>query len=349
VRGDGRIETIAGTGRFGYSGDGGPAVDADVGDLQGLAVSREGTIYVADRAHHVVRRVNAQGVVSTFAGTGRAGDSGELGPPARALLARPQDVAVATDGAVYVADSGNGQVRLATAALPGFEDVELTLPSSNGRELYLFTAEGRHLRTIDSLTGAVVYRFEYDGAGRLTKVVDGDGETTEIVRDPAGVPTKVVASGGQETVLTLDGNGYLKTVANPLSGEIVQLETLPSGLLSSYTDPAGGVARFFYDSRGRLIRDENAGDGFTTLARTEAGGMTIVTATSAVGRTTQYVTQRLSDGSTRRDTIDPAGVRTETVSRPDGTTVAVAPDGTQVTYATGPDPRWGMLAPLVES
>src|SRR5262245_34663357 len=346
VRGDGRIETVAGTGRFGYSGDGGPATAADFGDLQGIEVARDGAMYVADRAHHVVRKVSAQGIASTFAGDGAGGEEGEVGPPGQAQLSLPQDVAVGPDFAVYIADSGNGRVRRATTGLPGFQDADLAVPSQDGREVFLFTAEGRHLRTIDALTGTDLYRFEYDAQNRLTKVIDADGDTTQIVRAADGKPTKIVGPGGQETALTVDANGYLATVANPL-GQLYGLQTSPSGLLTSFTTPAGGVSRFFYDTRGRLIKDENAADGFTSLARNEVGRTTTVTSTTALGRSTQYVVTRLPDGSTQRRIVDPSGAVTDSFTTPDGTTDATTPDGTKLHVETGPDPRWGMMAPLV--
>jgi RHS repeat-associated protein len=347
VRSDGQIETVAGTGRYGYSGDGGPATDGDIGDTQGLGIGRDGAIYATDRAHNVVRRIDGAGTITTYAGTGVAGDAGELGPPAQAQLALPQDVAVAPNGVAYIADSGNGTVRTATPGLPGFEDADLTVPSQDGREVYQFNATGRHIRTVDALTGALRYRFEYDAAGRLLKAIDADGDTTEIVRDGLGRPTKVVASGGQETVLTVDGNGYLATAANPLTGQITHMQTKPNGLLESFTDPRGGTSEFFYDSRGRLIRDENAANGFTSLVRSETGSSTTVTATTALGRSTQYVVTRLPDGATKREVIEPSGARLESIERQDGTSDATDSDGTKLHLETGPDPRWGMRAPLV--
>ncbi|MFN3651139.1 MAG: SMP-30/gluconolactonase/LRE family protein [Armatimonadota bacterium] len=106
----GVIATVAGTGRDGYSGDGGPAVRATLNSPQGLAVDSDGTLYIADTYNHVVRRVDPQGRISTFAGT-EAGLAGDGGPAVRAQISLPTGVAVAPDGSVYISDSGNNRVR----------------------------------------------------------------------------------------------------------------------------------------------------------------------------------------------------------------------------------------------
>lgn len=111
----GRISTVAGNGRDDYSGDGGPAVKAALNNPQGIAPASDGSLFIADTFNHVVRRVDAQGVIRTFAGT-EAGLSGDGGPAVRAQISLPVAVAVAPDGSAYVSDSGNNRVRRVTPA-----------------------------------------------------------------------------------------------------------------------------------------------------------------------------------------------------------------------------------------
>src|SRR5262249_14275241 len=102
------IETVAGSGRM---GDGGAALMAQIGAIQGIAVDRLGNLYLADTDHHRVRKVNTAGVITTLAGTGAAGFSGDGGPAGSAQLNLPYGVAVDAGGVVYVADLGNHRVR----------------------------------------------------------------------------------------------------------------------------------------------------------------------------------------------------------------------------------------------
>ena len=108
----GAIARVAGTGQTGYSGDGGAATDARLNEPWGLAVDVAGNLYVADSANHRVRRVDAlTGRITTIAGTGEPGVSGDGGSALTARLNGPTDVAVDRAGHVYVADYGNYRVR----------------------------------------------------------------------------------------------------------------------------------------------------------------------------------------------------------------------------------------------
>ena len=106
----GTITTIAGNGIAAYAGDGGPAAAAAFNGPQDLAVTADGSIFVADTYNAVVRRIDAAGIVSTFAGS-EPGLGGDGGPATKALLNMPSAVAVAPDGAVYVSDAANSRIR----------------------------------------------------------------------------------------------------------------------------------------------------------------------------------------------------------------------------------------------
>ena len=157
--------------------------------------------------------------------------------------------------------------------MPGVSVSDVLIPSEDGQELYQFTSSGRHLRTLDALTGAVLYQFAYDAAGRLTQIKDGDGNITTVERDAAGNPTAIVAPFGQRTTLAVDANGYLAKVTSP-AGQAVQFTSTADGLLTQRTDPGGGVHNFSYDSLGRLARDEGPDGNFTTLDRTDGAKTT---------------------------------------------------------------------------
>ena len=106
----GIITTVAGTGTPGFSGDGGPATAARLFSPGGIAATRDGGYVFADVSGYRVRRVSRTGTISTVAGTGTPGFSGD-GGPATAAQIRPTSVAEASDGAILVADAGNGRVR----------------------------------------------------------------------------------------------------------------------------------------------------------------------------------------------------------------------------------------------
>lgn len=110
--GDGIPEPVAGTGAAGYTGDGGPATEAHLASPQGLAFDRLGALYVADRANHCIRRVDPRTrTITTVAGTGFAGASGDGGPARSAQLKDPVAVAVDGEGTLFIADLGNSRVR----------------------------------------------------------------------------------------------------------------------------------------------------------------------------------------------------------------------------------------------
>jgi sugar lactone lactonase YvrE len=111
IRPDGTVTTYAGTGRRGNRGDGGKAVDAQLNSPLGLALAKDGSLYVVEQLGNRVRVIRPDGRIEAFAGTGEPGLDGDGGPARSALLYAPSFVAVDLRGNVYVADTGNGRVR----------------------------------------------------------------------------------------------------------------------------------------------------------------------------------------------------------------------------------------------
>ena len=122
--------TVAGSGTQGYGGDGGSATAAQLYTPAGVAVDSAGNVYVADFSNNRVRRVSAAGAITTVAGSGGSGYSGDGGPAANARLNLPSAVAVDAAGNLFIADTGNNRIRMVTPAgvistvagngLPGF-------------------------------------------------------------------------------------------------------------------------------------------------------------------------------------------------------------------------------------
>lgn len=106
----GLITTIAGTGTPGFSGDGGPAERAELNAPQGLAVARDGTVYIADTGNERIRRIQ-DGVISTVAGTGSEGYGGDGTAGTKAQFDVPLGLALDSHDNLYIADSGNDRVR----------------------------------------------------------------------------------------------------------------------------------------------------------------------------------------------------------------------------------------------
>ncbi len=107
-----RISTVAGNGQKAYRGDGGPATDASLNMPHEIQFDSSRNLYIAERDNHVVRKVDAKtGIISTFAGTGVPGFSGDGGPATRAQLRQPHSIAVDTMGRLLICDIGNHRIR----------------------------------------------------------------------------------------------------------------------------------------------------------------------------------------------------------------------------------------------
>jgi RHS repeat-associated protein len=405
---EGFISTVAGNGADGFSGDGGLAVNAPIGEPLGVAVGPDGTLYIATRvaASGQIRSVSVDGIILTIAGNGQyaGGQHGDLsGLAAKSIGILPQHVAVARDGSVYFddlarvyrlqpdglvmrvlggdphADLGDGgfavdasisearglafgpdgRLVLSTPSRvrsvgPFGTKLQLAPPSwsfvgdvtlyPEGDVVHVFDAKGRHLKTVDRLTGSTIYDFGYDSSGRLVSVTGAQQELTAIQRAPSGAPTMIVAPGGEATALAVGADGYLASVTSP-SGASAHMTYAPGGILATYTDPRGGLHQFTYDEAGNLVRDDNAIGGYTTLARVDVPNGYEVTTTTALGRVKHYRLEDLPDGTRVHTVIDERGGVVASATAVNGTTTTTYADGSQSVTTFAPDPVWGLLDP----
>ncbi|HHW85535.1 MAG TPA: hypothetical protein GX400_04935, partial [Chloroflexi bacterium] len=411
---DGTITTAAGNGEAcaEVCGDGGPAAQAQFGWVVDLAIGPDGALYLLDLGLHSVRRIDASGVITTVTGSGAGCAAhepypaclGHGGPATLARLQNPNSLAVGADGSLYIGDAneyvlrvnsvgilnpvaGNGQfcatpdcgdggparantlygyinglavaadgslyisnanrIRRVAAALHGFTAQEIAIPSQDGALIYAFDANGRHLRTINALTGATVYTFGYDTAGLLVTITDGDGDVTTINRNAAGDPLAITGPYDQTTTLTLS-NGYLASITNP-AGERHQFSYAIGGLLMGFTTPRSQTTSYAYDALGRLIGVSDPVGGVKSLLRTDDEGGYQVVLLTGLGYTTTYRIEQLTDGSERQRNTAASGAVTDATVAQDGSQTTIAPDGTRFFVQSTPDPRFGMHAPIVAS
>jgi len=265
---DGAASVVVGTGKAGFSGDEGPAVQAVLNAPSGLALGPNGALYIADAGNQRIRRVGLDGIITTVAGKGQTtgretGDGGPASQGSFRLSERPElgmgrlcGIAVGPEGELYVADVGHGSVRRVAPPFSGISDSETLISSEDGAELYVFDGVGRHLQTLNGTTGTVLYRFVYDAAGRLTEVHEAADAVTRIERDKAGRPHALIGPDGKRTTLETGKGGCLSRIAFP-AGEAVEMEydSDAGGLLTSFKDAKGRIAHFRYDDGGNLLKE----------------------------------------------------------------------------------------------
>ncbi len=328
-----------------------------LGYIWNIAVGPAGTIllgetYTTPYMNSVgrVRAIASNGIITTIAGDGT---HGSILPPDGAFatgstVSVPWDVKVAPDGSVYIIDYDMNAVRRADHVFPATTSTNPVriVASADGSTADVFVS-GRHMRTIDTLTGAVLQTLGYDANGELASITDTYGNVTTIERDGSGNPAAIVAPGGQRTTLSVTG-GNLTGMNNP-AGEQYVFGYNAAGLISTLQDPRGGLHEFTYDPSGLLIKDEDPAGGFTSLARSAAINDTTVTRGTAEGRTATYEAQMQLSGVSVRANRGTDGLLSTTTEGIDLTRGSVDPDGTTSTVTQAADPRFGMMSPQVTS
>ena len=145
--------TIAGDGKRAYSGDGGPATAGSLNMPHEIVFDARNHMYIAERDSHVVRKVDGKtGVISTLAGTGTAGFSGDGGPASAAQLRQPHSIAIGPDGRLLICDIGNHRIRavdLATGVITTIGGTGERLPTPDGAPLSGTPLNGPRTMVID--------------------------------------------------------------------------------------------------------------------------------------------------------------------------------------------------------
>lgn len=345
---DGMIYRVAGCSPSPTAaGDGGPAVDALLTDPRFIVADRDGTVYFAEEDGRRVRRVDTEGVISTVAGTGEEGVAGDGGAAARSQLFDPWALALAPDGALLVVDQQNEGARIRSIDSPEVRNPkgEVLVAAEDATEIYVFDGQGRHLRTLDFLTGATRYSFQYSVAGLLTAVSDRSGNQTAIERGADGRASIVIAPSGRRSALGYGDDGWLASVADP-TGAQLKMTYAPGGLLTTYTDRSGALSEYSYDGEGLLSRVREQGSLDKTLARTTSGDSAQVSLTAAGGGAVRYS----SRASGRARSMVEADGATWTSREDDAGGVSnVGPDGTAFFSEPAPDPRFALQAGLATS
>jgi sugar lactone lactonase YvrE len=232
---DGVINTVAGVERHpGFSGDGGPATSALLSQLRGIAVDKAGDLFIADYGNQRVRKVTAEGIISTVAGNGSRGFNGDGGPATSAELNGPSGLAVDAAGNLFIADFSNNRVRKVTPAgvISTVAGDRPASPSVAGppNPDRLSTPSGVAVDTVGNLfiadsNGNHVFKMTPDGVikivagiGRLGSGGDGGPATAAQLTSPYGLAIDkagnlFIADQGNNRIRKVTPAGIISTVA----------------------------------------------------------------------------------------------------------------------------------------
>lgn len=289
VNTSGVISTVAGTSTAGFSGDGGAATSATLNHPAGVAVDTSGNLYIADTVNQRIRKVNTSGTISTIAGTGTAGFSGDGGAATSANLNYPQSL-VASGSDVYVADTFNHRVRkingsgtISTYAGTGSAgyngdnqaatSAQLNYPFSVsiGSGGYMLIADYGNHRIRNVSSGGTITTVAGTGTGGFSG--DGGAATSAKLQNPLGViaadtNTFYVADHGNRrarkvasgTITTVAGNGTVGPTGDGGTATSAEL----NGAFGVATDSSGNT--YVSDEGNNVIRKISSSGTITTVA-----------------------------------------------------------------------------------
>jgi len=231
----GHITTVAGNGTAGFSGDGGPATNAEIHSTAGLAVDGDGNLYIGDSYNSRVRKVSPSGIITTYAGDGFAGYSGDGGAAAAAKLFNPSGLAIDKAGNLYIADISNHVVRKVSKSgiittyagngSSGFSgdggsalSAQMADPSALAIDgtgnLYISDVSNRRIRKVNS--SGIITTIAGNGTAGVTG--DGGPATAAELYFAIGLSLDVtgnlyIADGNSETIRKIDTSGIINSVA----------------------------------------------------------------------------------------------------------------------------------------
>ena len=283
------IETTAGSGNI---GDGGAATAAQLRDISGVAVDGAGNIYIADQGNHRIRKVNPKGVITTAAGVGHPGYSGDGGAATAAQLNSPYGVTADDAGNLYIADWGNRRIRRVDASSGNISTVagtgvfggdgdggaataaQLNFPAgaavdSEGN-LYIADMRNQRIRKVD--TAGVITTV----AGNGTRGYSGDGgaATAAQLNDPRGAAVDgagnlYIADWNNRRIRKVDAKGVITTVAGggKLSGSRAEGAAATEARLGQvYGAAVDAAGNLYIADGGSRIRKVDATGVITTVA-----------------------------------------------------------------------------------
>lgn len=204
---DGIIHTVAGSGQKGYTGDGGPALEASFNLPHEIRFDAKGDLYIVDMANNAVRKVDMKTkVISTVAGTGKAGHSGDGGPAVKAELNKPHSIQFGPDGLLYICDIGNHVIRrvnLDTGLIERYAGTGQAGPTPDGApiqgtplkgprsldfdkhgDLWLCTREGNQVFRFDVKAGVIRH---IAGNGKSGFTGNGGPAKEATLKGPKGI------------------------------------------------------------------------------------------------------------------------------------------------------------------
>jgi Bacterial Ig-like domain (group 3)/MBG domain (YGX type)/NHL repeat len=245
------LRTFAGTGNAGFSGDGGPAKQATFNQPSGLAADILGDVFIADTANNRIRMIASNGVITTVAGTGTAGDSGDGGPANKAELNHPTALTVDAQGDLFFADTGNNAIReitkggmiLTVIGSPGVGQPPV-LAALDAPRGVVIDPNGLHLYVSDSGNDMVLEVME---AGQVEIPGALGGLAPRRVVPVAGTGSPGAGPNGPAVQSALDdpsglaldskGNLYIADTANNL----VRMVTSSTGMIDTVAGKIGAT------------------------------------------------------------------------------------------------------------
>ena len=287
----GVLTTVAGP-AYGFSGDGGPANQAAVNSPSGVAVDNAGNIYFADKGNNRVRKVDTNGIITTFAGTGKAGFSGDGGPATAAklglnLTAAYQGVAVDSAGNVYIADPQNNRIRMvnpsgiiSTFAGNGTPFATNSLGNGDGGPPASASVMTPYGVRVDSQGNVFIADTGHNSIRKVTGAVPTGGSVPTIsangvVNGASFQPGIVVNSW-----VTIQGTA-LAAKTDDWSNSIVN-GALPKSLDGVSVSMGGKAAYVYYVSPGQLnVLAPDVPEGPIDVTVTTGGGTSVVFSTTA--------------------------------------------------------------------
>jgi sugar lactone lactonase YvrE len=212
----GIISTVAGNGStYGPLGDGGPATEASLDYPLQLAFDAVGNLYIADYFHERIRKVDTNGIITTFAGTGNYGFNGDGGPANQAKLNAPNGVRVDAAGNVYVSDYNNFRIRRV--------DIHGIIKTIAGDGTHVYVGDGGPATSTEILSESA--GIDSSGAFYILDDYSNRVRKVDVSRSAVNFGSQNVGtvSPSQEAVVTNTGNQHIEFTGLSLVGDFVQL------------------------------------------------------------------------------------------------------------------------------